>query len=63
MSRSLTGSKSGQDIWAEEIEGERNPGVKVHTEASTGADVCLMWVRASDGGGMEAKSVAVNTIS
>ena len=63
MSRSLTGSKSGQDIWAEEIEGERNPGMKVHTEASTGADVCLMWVRASDGGGMEAKSVAVNTIS
>ena len=55
MSRSLTGSKSGQNIWAEEIEGERNPGVKVHTEASTGADVCLMWVRASDGGGMEAK--------
>jgi len=63
MNRSLTGSKAGQDIRAEEIEGEGNPGVKVHTEASTGADVCLMWVRASDGEGMEAKSVAVNTIS
>lgn len=63
MSRSLTGSKSRQAIRTEEIKGERNPGVKVHTEASTVADVCLMCVRASDGGGMEAKMVAINTIS